>query len=310
MIMRFSAALLLLLFLCSTTAWALAPRTTSLSLDGATASAAHGINDSGTIVGNGTLAGGAQAAFIYTSEGTTWFVYPGAEMTAAWDINNSGLVAGWFIEDGNAYGFTCAASSCADNATEAFTVYAAPTADDTFLYGVNDAGTVVGSSTTGLLPVGFAADCADAACFRDITHPDAATVLPLGIGNDGNVVGQFHEGAQRTSFTASYDGSGFDFTFQGHALGGEDDLEFLTDTAGGFFVGNFGPALNSYRGALCTAALECEALPMPADAENFVVEGINEAGTFVGYSSTSAGTTQAFIGRQAMSLPPYLLFLE
>ena len=109
---------------------------------------AHGINNSGEIVGVFVLSGSAiQQAFSYNGTKFLTINVPGHSNTGAHGVNNRGEIVGF--TDNGAVGF-------ADRNGE-FDLIMIPNAQSTIANGVNDRGLVVGSYSDGVVTLGFVA---------------------------------------------------------------------------------------------------------------------------------------------------------
>ena len=114
----------------------------AIDFPGATHTEAHGINDSGNIVGYYTDAQGINHGFLYAGGAFTTIDVPGAKSTYPNGINNSGNIVGSYIEANNngGHGFLRDASGI-------FTTIDVPGSipGSTQAFGINDSGDIVGT---------------------------------------------------------------------------------------------------------------------------------------------------------------------
>lgn len=110
---------------------------TVLDVPGAASTTAWGINDAGEVVGQFGLYPTIQG-FLKDGDVYTTISFPGAARTIARGINNAGEIAGtYFTQQGSPHGFVTDGSTY----TTVDVV-----ADDTYVFGINDAGDLVGQA--------------------------------------------------------------------------------------------------------------------------------------------------------------------
>jgi probable HAF family extracellular repeat protein len=109
------------------------------TVPGITWSAAYGINDAGTVVGDGELSNGTFRGLIWTPDGSVVLLGTlGGSSSQATDVNNSGEVVGFAsLANGYQHAFSAMDDMMIDLGTLGGSSYA---------YGVNDSGEVVGYS--------------------------------------------------------------------------------------------------------------------------------------------------------------------
>jgi probable HAF family extracellular repeat protein len=103
-------------------------------------SAAYGINDGGTVVGDGQLANGTFRGMVWSPNGSvTQLGTLGGNSSQATDINNSGEVVGFAsVSSGYQHGFTVLDGIMIDLGTLG--------GGSSYAYGINDSGEIVGYS--------------------------------------------------------------------------------------------------------------------------------------------------------------------
>ena len=148
---------------------------TILEAPGSSDATAHGINDSGQVVGRYYI-GGTSQGFLYSGGSFTPINVPGALRTDAAGINDSGQIVGT-----GGGGFLYSGGS--------FTPINVPGAVYTWAFGINASGQIVGrysdvTGTHGFLYSGGS--------FTPINVPGAAAETHvLGINNNGQIVGYY-----------------------------------------------------------------------------------------------------------------------
>lgn len=143
---------------------------------------AHGINDSGTIVGdviNPTTS--SHEGFIDTNGTISLISYPGARSTHAVGINDAGDVTGGYTDSSGDHGFLYK--------NGVFTSINVPGALGTFAYGINSTGEIVGLYETSTCFQGFLDDNGG---FTKFSYPGAACTNPVGINDAGDIVGDYY----------------------------------------------------------------------------------------------------------------------
>jgi uncharacterized membrane protein len=235
---------------------------------------ATGINDAGDVVGIFQQPGGTRS-YSRTCAGYTVIHVPGADPhlgTHARDINNAGEIAGFYyftvtFPDGSGsspLGFV--------KSGDAYTTVAPPGSIATFVWGINDAGQLVGSYADGTGNHGFVKT---GPVYTTIDVPGASDTYATGIDNAGQVVGIYVESPgdaprlfmRNGAAFSTFDVPGSIFTNVwginnvGQIVGSYSDM---TGTHG--FVKD-GPSITTYD------------VPGAAGTEAF---GINDAGQVVG----------------------------
>lgn len=153
---------------------------------GATSTAAYGVNNAGDVVGGYLLPGeGYGHGFVRRADGTFEPVdFPGSKVfqTIATAINNEGVIAGWYDTEGDVvtHGFFLS--------NGVYTSFEYPTAQSTYIYGINDAGDFVGNyiMTGGDAYRGFASIGGQ---LSEVTVPGSTYAEPHDINNHGDIVG-------------------------------------------------------------------------------------------------------------------------
>jgi len=118
---------------------------TSLEPSGASFTQAWGINNAGQVVGyySPTSNPDYYDGFVYYKGSYTTFSFPGASTTVPLDINNKGVIAGYYsrYSGDTAHGFI-------DDNSNFTSVEINPAPPDyTWIYGINDSGTIIGTYT-------------------------------------------------------------------------------------------------------------------------------------------------------------------
>ena len=160
-------------------------------------SAAYGINDGGTIVGDGQLANGTFRGIIWNPGGTSTLLGTfGGSSSQAMDVNNSGEVVGFAsLADGYQHAFSEIGGTMIDLGTLG--------GGSSYAYGVNDSGEIVG--------YGWLADGSQSAfLYDDGTMLDLNSLLAnnsgwdllaaYGINDSGQITGEGLYDGQLTAF--------------------------------------------------------------------------------------------------------------
>lgn len=150
---------------------------------------AHGINDSGVIVGSARAADDSSTVgFILHGSTYTFFAYPGLDRTYARAIGNDGRVTGYAEDDG----FVLNRGFIYDPATAGFTDIVMPGALQVIAQGINDAGQVVGNGYTATGVHAFLRDPGTGAL--TLFQIDGRATRARGISDTGLITG-FHDDA-------------------------------------------------------------------------------------------------------------------
>ncbi len=150
---------------------------------------AWGINDSAEIVGYFTSSTGAHG-FLKKAAVFTTIDNPAGTETSAHAINNRGEIVGTFTEGANVHGFLLAKG--------VFSTIDAPGRRDdipgyrnTFPYGVNDSGHIVGYVSSFSPGISFSGFLYRGGSFTRIEVPGADETFAQGINNHNQVVGYY-----------------------------------------------------------------------------------------------------------------------
>jgi probable HAF family extracellular repeat protein len=155
------------------------PTFTTVDVPGATINSVNGINTAGDMVGwYADSSSGPYHAFLVKGGNMSFFDHPGSVSTLATGINDSGLIIGYtgdfydtgFTYDGNTFAKVQPAKQ-----------------SRTFLYGINNAGEIVGGAGTPYTTIGI--DLKNGK-FKTIKFPGSYVyAYATGINNLGEIVG-------------------------------------------------------------------------------------------------------------------------
>ena len=196
-----------LLLAVPASAWALTYTFTTIDVLDASSTEAYGINNAGQIVGNFNDATGRHG-FLATGGSFTTIDVPGNNiaLTDARGINATGQIVGYF-RDSSSYFRDSSSRDRGFLATGgSFTTIDVPGPTNTYAFGVNDTGQILGSflyATGG--PHGF---LATGGSFTTIDVPGSLGTNASGINNAGQIVGDFNDGITYHGFLAT--GGSFD----------------------------------------------------------------------------------------------------
>ena len=275
------------------------------TLPGASDSLANGINDSGQVVGGSSPIGnGIEHAFRTTATGginaaSDLGTFPGSLYSSATGINASGQVAGWSGPiGGGQHAFRTTATSRIDAASDLSPL----TNGQTYAYGINASGQVIGESyingavrafrTTATGGIDAASDLG--------TLPDGDQSSASGINASGQVVGEssysYTDGALHAFRTTAT--GGIDAASDLGTLPGGDQSSASGINASGQVVGESGPIGGDRHAFRTTATGGIDAASdlgtFPGDSTS-EANGINASGQVVGTAGTSGGTQHAFL---------------
>lgn len=157
---------------------------------------ANGINDAGEIVGATDFM--TDTALSYWTSGpnsAAWSVFGQSglnSISTAWDINNAGQIVGHICENLSCHGYLVV-----DNVFSTFDVAGVTEFGQTYAFGINDLGQIVGQFSVDLFaPVhGF---LKDGASYTQLDVPDATRTVPRGINDAGSIVGYFQNASGTT----------------------------------------------------------------------------------------------------------------
>jgi|SRR5579864_6723537 len=155
---------------------------------------AFGINDAGEVTGSMADSG----CFILSRGQLNTFTPPDSQKCAAYGINQSRSVVGWYLGGGGQLGFLYAGGKT--------TAIKGPNCFSTSADGINNKGQIVGSCTVAgeasVKTSGFLLDAAGT--FSLFSAPGATSTFPRGIDDDGRVVGIFYTPVATESFLYSH----------------------------------------------------------------------------------------------------------
>jgi probable HAF family extracellular repeat protein len=173
---------------------------TTIDFPGSTHNHVLGLNHQGQILGSHSFDGvnGPWHSFVYENGAYTQFDFPGFESDAR-GINTAGDIVGVYNSGGllPTQGFTRAG-------TDTYATFNYPGALYTFLWGINDAGTISGSYIAQNDPLyldrGFVYS---KGVFTRIDYPGAFETTVIGVNNLEDVVGSYVQGSAVYSFVFS-----------------------------------------------------------------------------------------------------------
>jgi probable HAF family extracellular repeat protein len=155
-----------------------------------------GINDAGDIVGFANVASGQDGLYIHNGTATL-FSYPGAGLTVPDDINNNGVIVGfWGITAYNPHhGMLYSQGN--------FSSFDYPGAMDTYGGGINDAGQIAGTYSDDAGK--FHGFLKDGDTFTSIDYPGlhSGGTQVWGVNNLGQAVGFYQNGVSTYGFVDS-----------------------------------------------------------------------------------------------------------
>ncbi len=249
---------------------------------------ARGANDNGVRVGRLVAADASVHGVVYTNGTPALLDVPGALATELWDVDANGVVLGNYRDTNFVWhGFTHQLG------TSAFTTVDHPTAAETLLFGMNDAGDYVGQ----VLPQGasrrravtfVAGQWNDLDLFGALGDTAARDISNAGLvcgdyygrydGGDA-VLGFLHDPAgdgptRYCAATANSSGAAADLHFTGTTSVAADDFALEAgpapaNTAGVFFHGAAQAQVPFGDGTLCVAAPHHRLGPSPTDAAGY-----------------------------------------
>lgn len=210
---------------------------------------------------------------------------PGMQNTLAFSINNLGEVAGYAYNSGGDIGFTYSAGQFSSPSQ-----YAVAGFDSTDLYGVNDAGTLVGSYYNQSDPT--VVNALLVANGVPQLH-DAPQSEYYGINNNGAIVGTTYSGSGNTLAAAGFFLNGSNSTPIDHpgALTYPHGVNDSGSVVGFYQTGITYTAFQTTPG--CVIATCFKTLGLPGASSSFAY-GINDNGLVVGASIVN-GVSQGFI---------------
>jgi len=163
------------------------------------------INNNGLAVGGycisgasvcGDLSGNHGYTYDYATGTTTTIDYPGAATTVAYGINDSGGIVGGFCDQGTngcPLDLFLGSSHAFMDDNGVFTQLDFPGANETTAFGVNSAGTVVGTYEINGTTTTVHAFIYQNGQYTDINYPGANWSEARGINNTGIVVGHYQD---------------------------------------------------------------------------------------------------------------------
>jgi uncharacterized membrane protein len=270
---------------------------TSIDFPGGTLTTARGINDHGEIVGAYRIVPPRHAMLI--KNGNIIPLAPttilGTDYSEAFKINDRGDVVGQIIgDDGFAHGFLLSGG--------VVTTIDFPGASDTYAFGINESGTVVGywdlvdANGNVLANHGFTWN---GGVITQLDFPGSVDSAVLGINARGDLVGSWDSSVTSTehSFVCAKAGQCFSFDFPGSTLTQADDINAHGEITGGYIDAN-----GVLHGFLVVGA-NFTSFDFPG-ATNTIGFGINSAGQIVGRYSAADGSNHGFLAEPAQKGKP------
>jgi hypothetical protein len=262
---------------------------TTFDPPGSGGSAVRGIDAAGDVVGvSNTYGAHAAQCFIRSAAGVfTIFGHPKGGTNACYvtSIIDTGYVAGEGQHGPRgslvSYGFIRSPSG-------KVTQFLDSIQDGTSIPagGLNNAGTVVGSTLSGSQAVGFIRT--EDGTITTFSGPDAGDTFPGGINDKGAIVGEVQSSGGQSAFVRAPDGAFSTFSVSGANQTLPDSINAKGDVTGLYYAGQttIGGFVRSAKGDLKTFTVDGGA------TEAF---GINASGVIAGLYSDSQGITHGFI---------------
>ncbi|MEE8328658.1 MAG: hypothetical protein V3R54_01865 [Thermodesulfovibrionia bacterium] len=231
----------------------------------------------------GVGVGGLTITMAPVPEPLTLISVPGSIWTWADRINDSGTIAGSYMDDtGAMYGYTYDGST--------YTSLSVPGAEATFAPGINNSNVVTGYYwNPGSYD--FHAYIYNGSEYTLLDVPGASSTIAYGINEAGHVVGSSYTGNQWLATTAYiYDGADYtSLVFPGavgtHAL----DINNKGDVVGAYYDGT------TYHGYLFDGRTGAYTTIDVAGAADTYAYGINNSGDIVGYYVDGTGVWYGFL---------------
>jgi probable HAF family extracellular repeat protein len=277
---------------------------TSIDFPGGTLTTARGINNRGEIVGSYAIVPPRHALLIRAGHfiplaPTTVL---GTNTSEAFKSNDRGDVVGQYIgDDGFFHGFLLRKSKRVLTTLDpgVLTTLDFPGASDTYAFGINDSGTVVGYwdllDAGGNVLANHGFTWKDGS-FSEVNFPGSGDTSILGISARGDLVGAWDSGITSPiahGFVCSKKQcSSFDVPVPGATLTQADDIN-----ANGQIVGAYIDA-NGVLHAFLLAGANFTSIDFPGAAST-LAWGINSAGQVVGDYLNADGTTHGFLAQPA-----------
>lgn len=261
-----------------------------------------GLNNQGHIVGSygsgvpSDPSEGYSTISPYGANNYQSVVYPKAADTIATCLNNTRMLAGYYVAGGGkTYGFLL---------TEGLwwtyqDPHARGKAATTEILGINDLGTAVGyyksSHSTGSFELNVALEKYDV-----VTPPLGDKVIATGINGTGDVVGYMAQGGTTVGFLRK-NGTYTTFSYPGAA-----STQFLGVTAHDYVVGSFKDQAGATHGFLLVSPLwkrgtTWQQIDDPEGVGTTVVTSVNIHKALVGYYVDSYGVTHGFLATPGSS---------
>ena len=194
---------------------------------------AFGINDAGTVVGWYEGASGGTSGFSLSGGTSTTLNYPGAWDTYAYGINDAGAIVGSYYTPGADHGFILSGGTYTALNYPAFGINNAgtivlrggfmssggtytplnyPGAVWSAVWGINDAGTIVGSYLMSYSPGSNPNSCCfsgaegfslSGGTYTSLNYPGALYTYAYGINDAGTIVGYYEKDGTTSGFSLS-----------------------------------------------------------------------------------------------------------
>lgn len=260
-----------------------------------------GINNEGHIVGyygSGVPSDpseGYSATPPYGAKNYQPVVYPMAADSIATCLNNTGMIAGYYVQGKSTYGFLLDEGiwwSYEDP-------HAQRKGSSTQIVSIADDGTAIGNYKSSYGSGAFELNVA-LEQYSAISPPQGDKVVATGINGTGDIVGYMTLSGSTVGFLLK-DGTYTDFSYPGAA-----STQFLGVTAHDYIVGSFKDQSGNTHGFLLISPLwkrgtTWEQIDDPQAAGTTVVTSVNIHKALVGYYIDASGVTHGFMATPSSS---------